>query len=68
VIFNGPASPWLRQGTYTLTHAAMSQLDLFMVPLGPKEGKMVYEAVFSRLVSAPVRPAKPENVTVSLKS
>lgn len=50
--FIGPASPWLRQGTYTLLHPAMRQTDLFLVPLGPREGKMVYEAVFSRLLAS----------------
>lgn len=51
VIFTGPASPWLRQGTYTLLHPKMRELALFLVPLGPRDGCMVYEAVFARLIS-----------------
>lgn len=50
LIFTGPASPWLQQGTYTLLHPKMEELDLFLVPLGPREGRMVYEAVFARII------------------
>jgi hypothetical protein len=50
VIFTGPASPWLQQGTYTLLHPQMQGLTLFLVPLGPRDGRMVYEAVFARLI------------------
>jgi len=52
VLFTGPASPWLAQGTYALHHPQMGQLDLFMVPLGPRGEHMVYEAVFSRLIDS----------------
>jgi hypothetical protein len=48
VIFTGPESPWLPQGTYTLLHPEMQQVALFLVPLGPRAGRMVYEAVFTR--------------------
>jgi len=50
VIFKGPASPLLQQGTYVLLHAGMGQVALFLVPLGPQSGGMVYEAVFTRLI------------------
>jgi hypothetical protein len=52
VLFQGPASPWLQQGIYTLLHPQMGELSLFMVPLGPQDGQMVYQAVFSRLIPA----------------
>lgn len=52
VIFNGPATPWLQQGTYSLLHAGMGEVNLFLVPLGPRDGQMFYEAVFSRLLAA----------------
>jgi hypothetical protein len=52
VLFTGPLSPWLQQGTYTLLHPGMGEVTLFLVPLGPKDGRMVYEAVFSRLITA----------------
>jgi hypothetical protein len=47
--FTGPESPWLRQGTYKLHHAKMGEPEIFLVPLGPREGKMRYQAIFSRL-------------------
>lgn len=47
-IFTGPVSPWLPQGTHTLLHPGMQQVALFLVPLGPRAGRMVYEAVFTR--------------------
>jgi hypothetical protein len=50
VLFTGPASPWLPQGMYTLLHPETRALDLFLVPLGPRDGRMVYEAVFARLI------------------
>ena len=52
VFFQGPASPWLRQGMHMLQHAQMQRVDLFLVPLGPREGRMVYEAVFARLLTS----------------
>lgn len=57
VLFTGPASPWLRQGTYTLFHPQMQELALFLVPLGPRDDRMVYEAVFARL-NSPSNQAK----------
>lgn len=55
VLFTGPVSPWLTQGTYTLNHTQMGQLDLFIVPLGPRDDRMTYEAVFARLIE-PFQP------------
>jgi hypothetical protein len=52
VLFTGPESPWLQQGTYTLLHPEMDEVTLFLVPLGPRNGRMVYEAVFARLIAA----------------
>jgi len=51
-VFTGPVSPWLPQGIYTLLHPAMQEVSLFLVPLGPRGGRMLYEAVFSRLIAA----------------
>ncbi len=46
--FLGPASnQYLLQGTYRLEHAQMGALDLFIVPLGPRNGRMQYEAIFT---------------------
>jgi hypothetical protein len=52
LIFKGPLSPSLQQGTYTLLHPEMQQAALFLVPLGPRDGRMAYEAVFARLIAA----------------
>jgi hypothetical protein len=45
--FLGPAQPILPQSTYRLDNAAMGTLEIFLVPLGPKDGGMIYEAVFT---------------------
>jgi hypothetical protein len=46
--FLGPASPqYLLQHIYRLEHDQMGTLDLFIVPLGPEQGRMRYEAIFS---------------------
>jgi hypothetical protein len=48
LIFLGPAgSQYLLQGTYRLEHPQMEALDLFIVPLGPQQGRMRYEAIFT---------------------
>ncbi len=57
VFFAGPAAPWLEQGTYTLLHPAMGQVTLFMGPKGPRDGRMIYEAAFSRLIARPPQTA-----------
>jgi hypothetical protein len=53
LIISGQASPWLQQATYLLLHPAMGELALFLVPLGPREGRMRYESVFARLIEHP---------------
>ncbi len=35
------------QATYSLAHDEMGTMDLFLVPVGPREGGMCYEAVFN---------------------
>jgi hypothetical protein len=52
LVFTCPALPWLPQGTYTFAHADMGELALFIVPIGPADGAMRYESVFSRFVRA----------------
>ena len=45
--FLGPvSSQYLLQHMYPLEHPEMGVLDLFLVPLGPEEGRMRYEAIF----------------------
>jgi hypothetical protein len=50
LIFTGAVSPWLRQGLYTLVHPQMQECELFLVPIGPDEAGMRYEAAFSRFI------------------
>ena len=47
LFFSGPGERVLAQGTYTLRHADLGDLDLFLVPLGPRDGAMRYEAAFA---------------------
>jgi hypothetical protein len=42
-----PEAPALPQRLYHLEHATLGALDLFLVPIGPKDGAMQYEAVFN---------------------
>jgi Domain of unknown function (DUF6916) len=51
LLFEGPASPCLAQGTYALIHEQMKELPLFLVPLGLRDGRMIYQAVFTRIVA-----------------
>jgi Domain of unknown function (DUF6916) len=47
LLFRSAVSGHLRQGTYRLDHADMGTLELFLVPVGPRDGGMCYEAVFN---------------------
>ena len=35
------------QRIYPLVHETLGSLELFIVPIGPREGGMVYEAIFT---------------------
>jgi hypothetical protein len=47
LVFQSAEAGHLRQGTYPLEHAQLGTLELFLVPIGPKDGGMRYEAVFN---------------------
>jgi hypothetical protein len=47
ILFRGPMTPVLPQRIYRLDHDALGTLDLFLVPIGPRDGGMVYEAIFT---------------------
>jgi len=47
LIFEGPATAPLGQGTYRFAIAAMSELDIFIVPIGERDGLRSYQAIFS---------------------
>ena len=44
--FLGPPAPQLGQGVFAF-HIDTDQYNIFIVPLGPQEGGMMYEAVFA---------------------
>ena len=46
LVFHGPLEPVLPQRIYPFEHAELGTFDLFIVPLGPDDGHMQYEAVF----------------------
>jgi hypothetical protein len=47
VVFRSTSPGHLPQGIYRLDHDVMGSLELFLVPIGPREGGMGYEAVFN---------------------
>lgn len=47
LLFLGPLQPVLPQRTWDLIHPVLGPLRVFLVPLGPKDGRMRYEAVFN---------------------
>ena len=47
LVFRGPLEPILPQQIYRFEHDALGAFDLFIVPIGPDESGMQYEAVFA---------------------
>lgn len=47
LVFRGDLEQPLAQGTYRLRHAQLDEIELFLVPLGPDQGSMQYEAAFA---------------------
>ena len=46
--FTGPAGDHLPQGLYELTHPTLGAVEIFLVPIGPRDdGRHRYEAVFN---------------------
>ena len=43
----GPRTPLLPQRIYTMTHATLGALAIFIVPIGPDGSGMRYEAIFN---------------------
>jgi uncharacterized protein DUF6916 len=46
LVFRGPRQPVLPQQVYTLTNDTLGRLEIFLVPIGPDEAGVRYEAVF----------------------
>jgi hypothetical protein len=47
LVFRGPATEALAQGTYPVSHVELGELELFLVPIGPDAEGMRYEAAFA---------------------
>jgi hypothetical protein len=47
LIFHGPADSNLQQATYRVENPNMEPMELFLVPIGPDEQGMRYEALFT---------------------
>lgn len=45
--FAGALEHPLPQSTYRVSHAELGELELFLVPLGPEDGSMRYQAAFA---------------------
>ena len=47
VVFRGPVEPELAQRIYALDNETLGRLEIFLVPIGPDDEGMRYEAVFN---------------------
>ncbi len=47
LVFRGPRAPLLPQRIYRLEHDAIGTFEIFLVPIGPDQEGMRYEAVFT---------------------
>jgi len=47
LLFLSAAGPSLPQGLYPMRHPALGTLELFVVPLGPKDGSNSYQVIFT---------------------
>jgi hypothetical protein len=47
LIFRGPVDRALPQRTYRMEHATLGAMDIFIVPVGPDEVGMRYQAIFA---------------------
>jgi hypothetical protein len=45
--FVSAPGPFLPQGIYPLVHSEMGRLEIFLVPLGPRETGNLYESIFT---------------------
>jgi hypothetical protein len=47
LVFHDAAKTYVPQHIYTITHPTLGRLDLFLVPIGPNQNGMQYQAVFN---------------------
>ena len=46
-VLRGPENDMPEQGTYAVEHGELGSFELFLVPIGPDDKGMKYEAVFT---------------------
>lgn len=51
VFLLGPVDPFMPQGTHTLQHAQLGDLEIFLVPVAKTNTGFEYEAVFNYVLS-----------------
>ena len=47
LLFLSEKGPFLAQGIYPIAHPALGTLDMFIVPLGPRDGGNSYQVIFT---------------------
>jgi hypothetical protein len=47
LVFRGPRAPVLPQRVYRLESARLGALEIFLVPIGPDDAGLRYEAIFA---------------------
>lgn len=47
LFFTGPGPQYLMQGTYRVSHGALGEMEIFVVPLGPRGEVFRYQSAFS---------------------
>jgi len=47
IVFRGPRQILLPQRIYRMEHGAIGAFELFLVPIGPDQEGMLYEAIFT---------------------
>jgi hypothetical protein len=47
IVFRGALDTEIPQGIYAIKHKKLGELSLFLVPIGPDENGMCFEAVFN---------------------
>ena len=47
LLFHGPPAPLVAQGIHHLEHPTMGELDIFVVPIGADQEKILYQAIFN---------------------
>ena len=47
IVFRGPRDPLLPQRIYRMEHEEIGAFEIFLVPIGPDEEGLLYEAIFN---------------------